>query len=627
MRELTGVYNILIQSFKKAFALLILYTGAFGVFPHMQQRALVVFFGLAITFSCIPFNKTSTDEKIIPIPDLVLIILAAIACFNIAFRYEFYMVKFFSVHNIFEYTLGVVLIILILEASRRSVGKVFIILILSIVIYCLFGHHIPGYWGHGFISYRQLLQYLYQSDLGIWGLVTGIIAALVSIFILFGALLQYSGGGETFIGLSEAIAGKYKGGPAMVAVIASALFGSISGSTVANVATTGNFTIPMMKKLGYKPEFAGGVEAAASTGGNVMPPVMGAGAFIMAEILGVPYLSICAAAAIPAILYFTSILFQVRFEAVKDNLKPMPKDEIPKIIDFLKWKYLSPLLIPVFTLLYFLFKGYDPYRACFYAFLVGFILYVFVDFNFNEMKKRFKSIDIAIESGIDALASMVPLLVCAQIFVSLISLSGVGTKMSASIMSLAGNNLFLGLVLAAIISLILGMSLPTTAAYLLAASVVAPSLISMKVVPLSAHLFIFYFAIISALTPPVCEGAFVGAMIAKTDWLKVAWVAMKLSIVSYIMPFLFIYDPVFLLIGGVRDIIIGFVTAIIGIIFVSSGLVGYFNKKINLIVRFLFLLGGIFMFLPDKKTNILAIPILLIGFGIIYSPLLFHRKE
>jgi len=625
-RELLGYHRISVKIISLLFAVFILYTAAFGVLPHMQQRSLVVFFGISITLATISATKKESKENEIPFFDLLLIGLTALTCFNIAFRYKYYMTNFFSVNNNFEYFLGIVLIILVLEASRRSIGWVFIFLNVGIIFYCLFGHHIPGYWGHGFISYRLILQYLYQSDLGIWGPITGIIASLVTIFILFGSLLQFTGGGETFINLSKSIAGKYKGGPAMVAVIASAFFGSISGSTIANVATTGNFTIPMMKKLGYKPEFAGGVEAAASTGGNIMPPIMGAAAFIMAELLGIPYISVCIAAFIPAVLYFSSILIQVRFEAIKLNLKAMPKNEIPRLRDVMKWKFILPLFLPIFILIYFLFIGYDPYRSCFYAFFVAVVLYIFSDFNLKEMKDRLKKVNLAIEKGIDSLANIVPLLVCAQIFVSFVSLSGLGNKFSALIMNLAGTNLFLGLCLAAIISLILGMSLPTTAAYLLAASVVAPALVLMNVNPLSAHLFIFYYAIISALTPPVCIAAFTASVIAKTDWLKIAWVAMKLSIISYVMPFLFIYNPVFLLRGDFIKIIIATLTAFIGIIFVSSGIIGYFNRKINILIRVLFIGGGFLFFLPGIRTDILAIPLVLIGLGMIYIPSNFLNK-
>jgi len=353
---------------------------------------------------------------------------------------------------------------------------------------------------------------------------------------------------------------------------------------------------------------------------------MGAAAFIMAELLGISYISVCIAAFIPAVLYFSSILIQVRFEAVRLNLKAMPQNEIPKLKDIMKWKYLSPLFFPIIVLIYFLFKGYDPYRTCFYAFFVASSLFLFTNFNFKEMKERFKKINLAIEKGIDSLSNIVPLLICAQIFVSLVSLSGLGNKFSALIMSLAGSNLFFGLVFTAIISLILGMSLPTTAAYLLAVSVVAPALALMKVDLLAAHLFVFYFAIISALTPPVCIAAFTAAMIAKADWLKIAWVAMKLSIISYIMPFLFVYNPVFLLRGDLGKIIIGIITAFIGIVFVSSGIIGYFNKKINFFIRILFIGGGFLLFLPGIKTNLLAIPLTLMGLGMIYIPAHFVNK-
>lgn len=625
-RELIGTYKIGVKILSLFFSILILYTAAFGVLPHMQQRAIVVFLGLALNFAMVPFRKNISIEKKIPWYDLLLIMLAGLTCLNIAFRYKYYIRSCFGVYSNFEYILGIILIVLVLEATRRSIGLVFIFLNFSIILYCLFGHYIPGYWGHGLISYQLLLQYLYQSDLGIWGTITGVIASLVSIFILFGVMLQYTGGGDTFIELSKSLAGKFKGGPALVAVIASAFFGSISGSTVANVATTGNFTIPMMKKLGYKPEFAGGVEAAASTGGNLMPPIMGSGAFIMSELLGIPYISICAAAFIPAVLYFSCVLFQVIFEAAKLNLKAIPKSEIPNLKDIMKWKYISPLFIPVIVLIFFLFRGYDPYRACFYAFFIAVILYVFSNINFEEVKYRLKNIYMSLEKGIDSLANIIALIVSAQIFVSLVELSSLGTKFSELIMSIGGKNMFACLVLSGILSLFLGMSLPTTAAYLIAASVVAPTLIMLGVDALSAHLFVFYFAIISALTPPVCIAAFTAAIIAKADWLKIAMVAMKLSIVSYIIPFLLVYNQAFLLKGDFVEIIITVLKAYIGILFICSGMIGYFNRRINILVRLSFIVGGFFFFITRIGISLLAIPIILIGLGIIYIPSNFLNK-
>jgi len=344
---------------------------------------------------------------------------------------------------------------------------------------------------------------------------------------------------------------------------------------------------------------------------------MGAAAFIMAELLGIPYLSVCLAATLPAILYFSSVFAQVRFEAVKLNLRAIPQDEIPKLNEIIKWNMLAPLFIPVGVLIIFLFRGYDPYRACFYAFVVAIALYMFTDFSLQGWVQRFNNIIGALEKGVAALVGIIPVLVCAQIFVSLLSLSGLGSKFSALIISLSGQKLFLGLVFTAMISLILGMSLPTTAAYLLATSVAASALVSIGIDPLSAHLFIFYFAIISALTPPVCIAAFTAAAIAQTDWIKIAWVAVRLSIVSYIMPFLFIYNPVFLLRGEIFDIILAVLTAFMGVLFLSSGIIGYFSTRIPIIVRLSFISGGIFLFLPSLNTTLIALP--LIGAGLVIT--------
>lgn len=595
------------------FALFVVYTAGFGVFPHLQQRSLVAFFGIVLALATTAAVKQARVQHKIPWWDLILIVLVMVSCLNMAFRYEYYLRSYATIDKPFEYIVAALLLIITVEASRRVVGWTFPILTVAIILYCLFGHLIPGYWGHGEVSYSYFSQFLYQSDMGIWGLITGVVASLVSIYILFGALLQYTGGGETFIKLAQIVAGRFRGGPAMVAVIASAGFGTMSGSTVANVATTGNFTIPLMKRLGYSAHFAGGVESAASTGGNIMPPIMGAAAFVMAELLGIPYLSVCIAAAVPAILYFISVLISVRLEAVRTNLRPIPEDEIPKPGETLRWGKLAPLFLPVIALLAFLFMGYDPYRACFYAFATAVVLYLFTDFSPRGWIYRFKNIISALEKGGLILSYLVPLLVCAQIFISLISLSGLGAKLSFTIISVTGQNLFVGLILAAVVALILGMGLPTTGAYILAASVVAPPLIYLGTEPLNAHLFLFYFAIISALTPPVCIAVFTAASIAQCSWVKIAWVAVRLALISYIMPFLFIYNPLFLLQGKPLDILLAVGTAILGVTFVASGIIGYLNKRIPIIVRLLFFTGGFLFFLPGLNTDLTAVALIVLG--------------
>ena len=609
--KIKNPYESIKKTLVYTLAFLVLYTAAFGTLPHMQQRALVVFLGLAITFLTKPGIREKQPRKSkVPWYDLIFIGLTGVACFNIAFRYKYYMSHYFAVDGNFEYIIGIIFLILILEATRRGVGKVFILLNLGIIIYTLLGHYITGYWGHGYISYQHFLQLLYQSDLGMWGMVTGIVAALITIFILFGAFLQYTGGAKTFLDLSVTIAGKYKGGPAMVAVIASAFFGTFSGSALANVATTGTFTIPLMKRLGYKPEFAGGVEAAASTGGQLMPPMMGTAAFIMAELIGISYFAVCVAAFIPALLYFGSILLLVYLRAIKHNLSPMSKSEIPSIKEVLKIKNLAPLLLPIAVLIFYLYKGYDPYRACFNALFVALILYIFS--NFNNFKLKLLNMNLAIEKGIESIVNIIPLLVSAQILVSLINMSGLGNKFSVLIMRLSGENMLLSLVIGAIIATILGMSLPTTPAYLVAVTTVIPCFYLLKIDPLSTHLFVFYFAIISSITPPVCTAVYTAATIADSDWIKTAIEAMKLAILSYFVPFFFIYNPAILLKGSFSTLVINIVSLGPTIFFTTISVGGYFRKyKIdNIIIRILMFTIGILFLFQDLKIKLIA---LLIG--------------
>jgi len=594
----------------------------------MQHRSLFVLLGVVLAFAINSARKSAKPHGNIPWWDLVLIAVVAVSCLNIFFRQEYYMLEYATVDAPFEYIAGAALVILVLEAGRRTIGWTFPLLCAAMLAYAFLGPLIPGQFGHLGTPWKMLLQILYQSGVGIWGLVTGIVAKTVSVFIIFGALLQFTGGGQTFIDLAQIVAGRFRGGPAMVATISSAMFGTMSGSVVANVATTGNFTIPLMKKLGYRSEFAGGVEAAASTVGQLMPPIMGSAAFIMAELLGVPYLTICIAAFVPAMLYFISIFSMVRLEAIKANLAPLPREQIPSIKQTFTWGRLAPLFLPIIVLIVTLFLGYTADRCAFYAIVTAVVIYMFTDFSPSGWLQRFKNIIVSLERGAITLVQLVPLIVCAQIVITLVSLTGLSPKFTAMILGFAGETLWIALFLTAVISLILGMGIPTTAAYVLVAGVVSSAVIKLGVPHLNAHLFIFYFAIISSITPPVCVAAFTAATIAQTNWWKVGWIAVRLALISYIMPFLFVYRPSFLLQGEPTEVLVGIVTAIIGIIFISSSFVGYLNTRLFIGTRFLFLPAGALFFVPGLLSDSIALALVAAGFVINYlAPKLWRRAH
>ena len=626
-RQLTGYWSRAIKAITVLFAVFLLYTAAFGAFPHMQQRALFVVFSLLFVLCTQKATKRPQGKSVIPWWDLILIAIVVVAGLNIFFRYEYYIYHGFGVQGLFEYIVGAALIVIILELGRRSMGWVFPILTSVALAYCFLGPWIPGHFGHPGFQWQHILQVLYQSDRGIWSGIVGLGASVVAMFIMFGAILQCTGGGKTFIDLALIIAGRFRGGAAVVAVIASAFFGMLSGSAVANTATTGNFTIPLMKKTGYSPEFAAGVEAAASTGGNIMPPVLGMAAFVMAEWLGVSYLTICLAALIPACLFFISLAVGVRLQAAKLGLAPVAREVMPRLREVVTWGRLAPLLIPIAILIFFLVEGYSPFRCAFYAVVAAVVLYMCKDFSPSGWIQRLKDIGTAISRGVRLIATFAPLIICAQIFITLMQLTGFGNKFSSVVMGIGEGNILLVLIVTAFIALIFGMGMPTTAAYIVASSLSAPALILLGLDPLSSHLFIFVYAIISAFTPPVCITVFVAALIAEVSWLKAAWWAIRLAPVAYVMPFLYIYRPAFLLRGEPLEIVLAVCTAVAGIFLLSSGVIGYMNNRLHPVVRITFILGGIMFFIPGGVTDIIGVISTVGGFITLYLLLPRIRRK
>jgi TRAP transporter 4TM/12TM fusion protein len=623
-RELKGKWAIAANLIALGYALFHLYTGAVGVLPHMQQRAIHVLFGFILIFMLYQARGGKIAERRIPIWDLAFCALTVIGCLNIYFTYAQALEVRGEPSTTYDLVLGTIMTIVALEASRRSQGWLFPGLIIAMIAYAFLGKYIPGSWGHTGFNFNYVISTIYRYDSGLWGFLTGVSASLVVMFILFGAVLQYTGGGETFIDLAITIAGRWRGGPAQVAVVSSGLFGSISGSAVANVATTGSFTIPLMKKLGYKPDFASGVEATASTGGQLMPPVMASGAFIMAEFLAIPYLSICVAAAIPACLYYLSVIWQVYLEARKYNLPPMPNEQIPKITTVLTWTRLAPFIFPFGLLIYFLFIGYTPYTACFYAIMTSVVLYFFGEFKIVGMKNRLCNIVNALEIGGKSMTDLVAIITSVNIFVGLMFLTGLSGKIGAFLIILGETSLTLALLVAAVFTILLGMGMPTVASYILGVSIIAPTLITLGIAPLAAHLFIFYYSILSAITPPICAACFVGALIADTKWLGTAKVALRLGTVGFFMPFIIILTPSIMLKGSIANIALAVIASVLGIVFMGMGFVGYVRKKMAIVTRILSCIGGLCLFFPSSKVRLLSIALIATGFLL---PLLFHSQK
>lgn len=583
-----------------------LYTGAMGPFPNIIQRAFHLGLALSLCFVIKPAVNNNNPRESLPFYDWILIFFTLMTTFYAIINYNRIMSTFFY-PNYVDIFMGSILTLLILEATRRAIGNFMPILAIISIIYAYFGPYFPGRWIHKGISIETIIEVLYMSTRGIWGVVMGLSATIIALFIIFGSMLLFTGGAKTFMDLSMAISGRYIGGGAKVATITSGLFGSISGSAAANVATTGTVTIPMMKGLGYSPEFAAGVESTASTGGQLMPPIMGAGAFIMAELLGIPYLRIIKAGILPALLFYFGVMLSVHFESSKLGYIRLPEEKIPSFKSIFVWKKAAPVFIPLTILIILLIQKFTPFFACFWAIFSTCFLYLFSDCNIIKILGRLKSLFFsAFEEAGKGIIVVAALIACAQIILAMISTTGLGVKFSELIMELGKSNLGFALIAAMIICIILGMGLPTSASYLLAAAVVAPALGRLGLPILVAHFFIFYFAIASGISPPICPTVFIGANIANANWISTAGFALKIGASAFIVPFLFVRSPSLLFIGSNFQVLLTFLFACAGIVALSGLIVGYFLSRNNLIEKVLLF------------TSALT---LLTNMGIIYSVL------
>jgi len=470
----------------------------------------------------------------------------------------------------------------------------------------MWGHYIPGRWGHGYVSPVLVLEYLYFSGEGIWGFITGISARYLALFLIFGSFLLTTGGGKTLVDLASFLAGRFRGGPAKVAVFASGFFAMLSGSAIANVATTGAFTIPMMKKLGYKPEFAGGVEAVASCAGQLTPPVMGATAFIMAELVGITYLRVMIAAIIPSFLFYLSTFMGVHFQAVKLNLKPIPREELPSLKNIIKYSKVLCLVLPIATLLYTLLNGYSLALVGSSACLVALVTYLFCEPFWHRIKDKLLSMPNHLESAGKAIVAVVPIIVCANIVVYLIGMTGLAPKFSFLITQLAGGYFLLSLIVTAILVMLLGCSMPMAPAYIITVTVAAPILISWQIAPIAAHYFIIYYAMLAGITPPVCGVIYVASHLAESNWLRTAWTAIKLAPLLYIIPFLLIYDNTFIMIGQPWVILVNVMSAAVGVVVLASGTMGQLVTKCKIYESLVLVAAGVLLLIPGWQTDLLG---------------------
>lgn len=503
-----------------------------------------------------------------------------------------------------DVVIGLVCIVALLEMTRRMMGMALPLIAIVFILYALFGSEIPGVFGHREFFFQDVVSFLFSPQ-GIYGTAVQASASLVILFITFGAVLNACGAAELFINLGLSLTGRIRGGPAKAAIVASSLFGMVSGSAVANVATVGTFTIPLMIRGGYQRLFAGAVEAVASTGGQIMPPIMGTSAFIMAEFLGVPYSKIAIAALIPALLFYLAIFLNVDFEAIRLGLKGLPASELPKFRETVK-KH-GYLLIPILLLLYFLLVAQSStIRAGIFSILATMAIGLVAKSNRLTFKKTVK----ALSEGMTGVLSLAAATATAGIIVGVLTLTGLGLRLASIILSVAGSNLFLTLLFTMIIALILGIGLPTAPSYIIAASVAAPALIKLGIPDIAAHMFVFYYAVISTITPPECHAAFSAGAIAEADPMKTGFVAFKLGLAALIVPFAFAYDSVLLMDGAPGEIAFALVTSIIGIYALarSSSYPGH-----NILERAILLVASVLLIMPEIKTVIPGLVLLALG--------------
>ncbi len=599
---LLKVFKVIIGAISVGISMFHLYTGAFGTFEAYSQRFIHLMMLMTLTFLVYPTCKSWSARKNAVTGILPAAICAAIGIYLFVNQPRIVSREwYYGPMTIWDFILGILLIILLLDAARRVVGMALPIIATFFCIYALFGNQFPYPFTIRSPPFRVFIDHMFLTPQAIFGVPTGVSATFVFLFILFGAFLEQTKGGQFIIDISMAMVGRATGGPAKVAVVASSLFGTISGHSVANVYGTGTFTIPLMKQMGYRAEFAGAVEAAASAGGQIMPPIMGAAAFIMAEILGIDYIKVCIAALFPAILYYVAVFSSTHIEALKMNLRGLRADEVPVALPILKQGF--HFIIPIIVLVVVLFKGYTPFRAAFLAIVV---LIVVAQVRLHS-RLNLRGFYEAMISGAKNGSVIAISCACAGIVVGSLDATGLGIRFVTIVTELSGGIYPLALVMVMISCLILGMGVPTAPAYIIAAMIAGPTLIEFGADPIAAHMFVFYSALLSAITPPVALAAYAGAAISGGSVMSTGLIASKLGFVKFLVPYIFIYNPALLMAGPPLLVAWSFLTAVVGTVVVSMGMEGYLFAHVSRWRRPFYIIAGVLCLVPETYTDVVGI--------------------
>ncbi|MEQ9125747.1 MAG: TRAP transporter fused permease subunit, partial [Alphaproteobacteria bacterium] len=571
-------------------------------YPTHVGFALVVLYGRSLAFR---FDRPASPARMFGVVwDIVLMALTVAACGYIAVNYEYVLDRFiwFDPLSTLELALASAMTLVLLEAARRTVGWGLVSVVLIFIAYVFVGPYLPDPFWHRGQGGHRLLEQLYLSPDGIWNEPVKVTANYIFLFVLLGAFLMASGAGEFFIDIARALTGRTVGGPAKTAVVTSALMGMLQGSSAGNVVTTGPFTIPAMRKAGYRPEFSAGVEAVASTGGQLTPPIMGAAAFLMIEFVGIPYSEVMTIAILPAALYFVAVFATVDFEARKLRLRPLADDVLPRARDVLKRRF--HLLLPLAVMIGMLFQGYTPTKAGFWSVVCLFALVVVAD---REARSRIGR--IVFQAMTEAPRMIAPVTVACAIggmIAGIIVMTGLGLRLSSIILDFSGGNLLVAMVLTMFAALVLGMGMPTSAAVIILAALLAPGLVDLGVPLAAAHLFIIYCASKSAITPPVAVASYAAAAIADTDPWRTSLVAFRLGLSVFIIPYMFVDGPELLMIGSAGAVVWSFLTASFGVVVLSAATTNWLLLPLKAHETLLLLSAAVAMIYVDLQTDLLG---------------------
>jgi TRAP transporter 4TM/12TM fusion protein len=579
------------------FSLFVVYSMATLRVQELQLLSLFLGFTMALAFLHYPLNPRRPDSVPLLIVDLLLGVFGFAVAAYVCIDYWDFIFRVGEPTR-WDVIFGAVSIILVFEAARRAAGLPLVIIAGVFLLYTFFGQYLPAPFSHRGYGIERITTTFFMTKNGIYGVALNTMAQFIFLFIAFGAFFGMSGGTEFFIDLATALFGRLPGGPAKVAVVASGMMGTISGSAVANTVTTGTFTIPLMKRIGFEPHVAGAVEATASSGGALMPPIMGAAAFVMAEFLGVPYIDVCKSALIPAVLYYLAIFAVVHLYALKIGIKGLPADEIPRIIRILRKRWM--FVVPLVLLIGIMIMGYSPRVAVLYALMATVVA------SWARRETRMGPAKILKALADTGLGSVMVSAACAiaGVVIGVVLLTGMGTKITTLVVGLSAGSMVVALPVVMMASLLFGMGLPTVVCYVLLASTVGPSLIALGATPMAAHLFIYYFGMLCMVTPPVAFASYAGAAIAKADPMKTGWYAWTFALSGFLLPYMFIYSPPLLFQGPWHEIAVAFITASVGVICLGSGVIGYLARASMVHERMLLFAASFFLIKPGWITDI-----------------------